>query len=1049
LGILEGIMGVIVAVFQLLGLVLFKFYGWVIVVAVLGYLIMQNRRREQWVNDVDTTLLLIEMPRDNEKKELSAEQMFASLHGILRPKAELIKEGTLQEHVSFEIIARENTIQFYVWTPTHLKDFVESQIYAQYPSVQIKEGVDDYAKTEPGNRAIYGTELTLTRDDVLPIKTFASFEVDPLAGITAVLAKLEQQGEEVWIQILARPVDDSWQDKGKKYVDAVKAGKSGGDLWARLTTEFLGLSAHILATFFHALTAPPTPAKDTKAAEKKVELSTSQQTAIKAVEEKITKLGYEVHVRIAHLGPDETLGRQRIQAIVGGFKQFNTTNLNGFTPGKMFNSVEFLEDYQARLFLGAGSILNIEELASLYHLPHSSVETPNMAWTTSKTSEPPSSLPIEGATEADEVSLFGLTNFRGKHLKFGLKRRDRGRHAYIIGQTGAGKSMLLQLLTLSDVYHNVGFAIVDPHGDYATDIMKYIPEHRLKDVVYFDATDRDNPMAFNPMEVEDGNPKNHISSELVGVLKRMFENSWGPRLEYILRYAILALLDYPGATMLDITRMLTEKDFRKKVIKEINDPVVRTFWVTEFASWNEKFASEAVAPILNKVGAFVADPLVRNIVGQQKSAFNIRRIMDEGKILIINLSRGQVGEDNAAILGSLMVTKIQLAAMSRADTALEDRRPFYLYVDEFQNFATDSFAVIMSEARKYGLNLTVANQYIAQMPETVRDAVFGNVGTMVSFRIGPGDSTIMAEYFQPVFEAADIRVLNNQNIFISMIINGEKAAPFSARTLRMPDPENDMSEEIVRLSRQQYASRRADVEEDIRRRQEGEDLAGPAVDQGARAVGVLADGRPAPAGGVLLGGQNPNKPKSEFLNALQNPTTTAPAQKPMFASRAGENRGRDDRSGSSNRDRDNRGSDRRPDRGGRDGGRDGARDNRGGGSDRRGSGSGSGQPGNWRDAARANDERNEAVRKAIETTRANIQQQQTQQVAPTPSTPAHVAPQQPAEAGEQQHQPAQHHAPSHQPAPQPLQQPVAPTVPSAAVQSGSHDVQPGQNISFR
>src|SRR5476649_1002888 len=250
--------------------------------------------------------------------------------------------------------------------------------------------------------------------------------------------------------------------------------------------------------------------------------------------------------------------------------------------------------------------------------------------------------------------------------------------------------------------------------------------------------------------------KDHISSELVGVLRRMFE-SWGPRLEYILRYTILGLLDYPGATMLDITRMLNEKDFRKKVIREIKDPVVKSFWVTEFASWNEKFASEAVAPVLNKVGAFVANPLVRNIVGQKKSAFNIRQIMDEGKILLVNLSRGQVGEDNAAILGALMVTKIQLAAMSRADIPnVADRRPFYLYVDEFQNFATDSFAVILSEARKYGLNLTVANQYVSQMPESVRDAVFGNVGTMVSFRIGPGDSTVLGKYYEPVFEAIDM-----------------------------------------------------------------------------------------------------------------------------------------------------------------------------------------------------------------------------------------------------------------------------------------------------
>jgi hypothetical protein len=881
------------AVLQIIGLVLFKFYGWVVVVAILGYLVWQNNRRRDWVTATDNILLLIEVPKDNEKKELSAEQMFASLHGILRPRSELQKEGSLQEHVSFEIVSRLNSIQFYVWTPRHLKDFVESQIYAQYPTVQIKEGPADYSQTPVGNRVIYGTELGLTKDTVMPIKTFASFEVDPLAGITGVLAKLEQMGEEVWIQILARPLDDVWQEQGKSYIDAVKGGAKR-DMTGRIADIFLQVPIYIFSNLAMALFRPPESATKTAAA--KPELSVGQQAVIKAVEEKITKLGYQVKIRIAYLGPDQASAKQRLQAIVGGFKQFNTTNLNGFTNTKMYNSQEFIEDYQARLFFDQGYILNIEELASLYHLPHKSVETPNMVWTTAKTSEPPSNLPIEGATEPEEISLFGLSNFRGRHLKFGIKRRDRGRHLYIIGQTGAGKSFLLQLLTLSDIYHDQGFAIVDPHGDYATDVMKYIPEHRLQDVVYMNPADREFPMAFNPMEVSDPAMKDHISSELVGVLKRMFD-SWGPRLEYILRYTILGLLDYPDATMLDIPRMLNEKDFRKKVIREIKDPVVKSFWITEFASWNEKFASEAVAPVLNKVGAFVANPLVRNMVGQPRSAFNIRQIMDEGKILLVNLSRGQVGEDNAAILGALMVTKIQLAAMSRADMPLDKRRPFYLYVDEFQNFATDSFAVILSEARKYGLNLTVANQYVSQMPEVVRDAVFGNVGTMISFRIGPGDSAVLGKYFEPVFESIDLTKLHNQNIFISMIIDGEKAIPFSASTLRMPDPEYDRSAQIIQMSRDRFASRRDIVDAAIRSRTIGGEE-GNAGAPGA-APGIAAPGIVAPE----------RKPNKEFLSALKNPDLPPPA--PVRDNNRGDSRG-DNRSGDRHRSGDRRdGGDRR------------------------------------------------------------------------------------------------------------------------------------------
>jgi hypothetical protein len=310
--------------------------------------------------------------------------------------------------------------------------------------------------------------------------------------------------------------------------------------------------------------------------------------------------------------------------------------------------------------------------------------------------------------------------------------------------------------------------------------------------------------------------KGHISSELVGVLKRLFSESWGPRLEYILRYSLLALLDFPNSTMLDITRLLTDKKFRAHVITYIDDPVVKNFWVTEFASWNDKFAAEAVAPVLNKVGAFVANPMIRNIIGQPKSTFNIRKIMDEGKILVVNLSRGLMGEDNAGILGAMMVTKIQLAAMGRADMPLDERRPFYLYVDEFQNFATDSFATILSEARKYGLNLTVANQYISQMSEEVRSAVFGNVGTIVCFRISPDDAPFLQKYFEPQFEAADLIQQHSRFFVTTMMINDEKAPAFSAKTLNLPVAPDDLTSRIVALSREKYTQERAVVEQRVR-----------------------------------------------------------------------------------------------------------------------------------------------------------------------------------------------------------------------------------------
>ncbi|RYX78489.1 DUF87 domain-containing protein [bacterium] len=424
---------------------------------------------------------------------------------------------------------------------------------------------------------------------------------------------------------------------------------------------------------------------------------------------------------------------------------------------------------------------------------------------------------MTGNNAIDEnISAFGLTNFRGINHQFGMLRYDRSRHMYIIGQTGAGKSGTLSLLALSDIFHGQGYAIIDPHGDFAIDNMKFIPASRVKDVVYFNPADTAFPLGFNPLEAPDPSMKSNISSEVIGVLKRMFGESWGPRLEYILRYTILALLDRPETTMLDITRMLTDKKFRKETLTYCTDTVVLQFWNIEFASWTDKFQAEAIAPVLNKVGAFTANPVIRNIIGQPKSTFNIRQMMDEGKILIVNLSKGLIGEDNAGILGSFLVTKIQLAAMSRSDIPdIKDRRPFYLYVDEFQNFATDSFATILSEARKYGLNLTVANQYISQMNETVRDAVFGNVGTMITFRVSADDAPILVKQFEPQFEANDLLQMANRNFVINMVIGGEKTPAFSARTLELPPPQTDNSPYIIEHTRKNYSRRREDVEKEI------------------------------------------------------------------------------------------------------------------------------------------------------------------------------------------------------------------------------------------
>ncbi|MBR2709585.1 type IV secretion system DNA-binding domain-containing protein [Candidatus Saccharibacteria bacterium] len=815
---------------------------WIPVLILLAILIYRNYKKINKIKvlNVDSVLLMLEIPRENDKKELAAEQMFAALHGILRDKTELKSSGGVQEHLSFEIVSTAGQIRFYVWTPKVLQSFVEGQIYSQYPTVQIYKMNEDYADDRTKYPVTYMAELGLEAADALPIKTFDTFEVDPLAGITGTLAKLDpDRSEEMWIQILTRPIADDWhRTTTDKWVQKVKSGQK--------SIPIAGIDWVWIVEAIAALFRPP--AGGTKSDEKP-ELSERAKTQISKAEEKATKLGYDVKIRLVYLGQNQTDAKLNMQALVGTFKQFNSTNLNGFRQiGGTFNSAD-LDAYKARQFTDGGFILNISELASVYHLPHTSVETPNIVWATSKTAEPPAGLPVlTGVASNDEnISAFGLTNFRGINHQFGLLRRDRSRHVYIIGQTGSGKSGMLELLALSDVFYNQGYCIIDPHGDFATDNLRFVPASRVQDVVYFNPADRDYPTAFNPLEVTDPAKKPNICSEVIGVLKRMFGDSWGPRLEHILRYTILALLDRPETTLLDISRLLTDKDFRKETLDYCKDVTVLQFWKHEFGQWNDKQVNESIAPVLNKVGAFTANPIIRNIIGQPKSSFDIRKIMDEGKILVVNLSKGLIGEDNAGILGSFLITKVQLAAMSRSDIAdIKDRRPFYLYVDEFQNFSTDSFAVILSEARKYGLNLTVANQYVAQMTESVRDAVFGNVGTTISFRVSADDAPLLAKQFEPTFSDSDIIQLNNRHFIISMIINGEKAPAFSATTLSLPKTPQDNFDQIVAHSRAHFSRPRAEVEEEIRATIEQSDKYKRELADSGRQNGV---GSPASANG--------------------------------------------------------------------------------------------------------------------------------------------------------------------------------------------------------
>ncbi len=435
------------------------------------------------------------------------------------------------------------------------------------------------------------------------------------------------------------------------------------------------------------------------------------------------------------------------------------------------------------------------------------------------------------SNDQNQITYFAKTNFRNQERKFGIKTDDRRRHIYVIGKTGMGKTELLKNMIIQDIERGNGLAFVDPHGDSVEEILECVPSHRINDVIYFNPADLKYPVAFNILENVAPEYKHLVADGLMGVFTKIWANMWSARMEYILRNCILALLDSPGNTLLGVMRLLVDKEYRKKIVSNIKDPVVKTFWTEEYANYNDRFRTEAIAPIQNKVGQFLSSAVIRNIVGQVKSTINPREVMDQGKILLLNLSKGKIGEDNSSLLGAMMVTKIQLAAMSRVDTPEDQRRDFYLYVDEFQNFATESFADILSEARKYRLNLTLAHQYIAQLTTgestKVRDAIFGNVGTLICFRVGAADAQFLVKEFEPYFTEEDLVNLNKYEIYLKLLIDGTASKPFSATTLPplsegKRNPRN--KEKIIKVSRERYAKPQKEVEEKIIRWLELEDM---------------------------------------------------------------------------------------------------------------------------------------------------------------------------------------------------------------------------------
>ena len=770
--------------------------------AFLGFILFWGGR------DRDDTILYEEVrnpfvmqilvPRENEKAALAAEQMFASIHGILENFTKC------PDVVSFEIAStEEDGIRFYVVAPQHLSRFIEGQIYAQYPNADIKY-VKDYSRedTPTGETFVTTGEIEMEKDYIFPIKTFRSFEVDPLAAITGAISELNR-GERAWLQVVIRPVSNYWQDRSKEYITAIREGKdlNGGGLLSFLTNVVRSMGKALSET------------SETSSQKEVVKLQPGQEEELSEIETKMLKVGFEFKVRVVTKADTQVRSEQILRDIVASFKQFTTAHLNNFIhilPEK--TGKELYEDYVNRhISRDEPDIINIEELASLFHLPNISVETPNIAWSRAKKLEPPMNLPK--ATDG-EVTIFGETDYRDIKFEFGIKRKDRQRHFYLLGKTGTGKSTLFKNMFISDVLAGEGCCFVDPHGDTVDELLSYIPPNRIDDVVYFNPTDVENPVGFNLLELRDKSQRDLIADGVVEVFKKQFGDSWGPRLQYILTNTVATALEAQGTTLLAILRLLLDNNYRKFILKQVDDPILYKFWTEEYAqmSQNNRLLTEAVSPIQNKVGRFVSSAVIRNIIGQVKSTIDLREVMDNQKILLVNLAQGKLGEETASLLGGMVITRLQSTAMERVDIPVDERKDFFLYVDEFQNFATESFAKILSEARKYKLNLTMTNQYIDQLPLTVRQAIFGNVGTMGSFVVSPADAGILEKEFAPVVAADDLVSLDAWAMYVKLCVDGMTSVPFSAKSLPVRYHNFDLKDEIVARSREKYGVPRNEIE---------------------------------------------------------------------------------------------------------------------------------------------------------------------------------------------------------------------------------------------
>lgn len=742
--------------------------------ALMTYLKWKDREEKS----LEFVLLHIAVPRENEVKIDAMEQMIGSLYALGKDGGWLSTK--VADHVSLEIVANAKDIRFYIGVPEKLREMIEKQIHGAYAGAEIKVVPEHNIFSEEG--AVAWTQLCLSASSFYPLKTYRDMPTDPLSSLTSAMSKLGE-GEGAAVQVIVAPTKNDWRKSGRGFI--VKTKKTEAD-----------------------------PEKATYKTDAKT---------IEGIESKVSKSGFEVTIRLVVTSKTQEAAEAHLSNIKGAFEQFTSDNnsLTGRKPmWKQSFMIDFIYRYQPMIhILTPKSILTADELATIFHFPNKTVETPSIFWLNAKRAAAPAEIPTSGL-------YIGKSVFRGVTKPICLSKSDRQRHVYIIGGTGMGKTELLKTMIEQDLKNGEGLAVIDPH-DLAEQILDYIPAERAEDVIFFDPADTERPMGLNMLEAATEDQQHFVTAAIINLMYKLYDphktGIIGPRFEHAIRNAMLTVMSEPGNTFIEVVRVLTDSKFVQELLPKVKDPMIRRYWTDQIAQTSDFHKSETLDYIVSKFGRFVTNKTMRNIIGQSQSVFNFRKVMDERKILIVRLNKGALGEENANFLGLILVPRILMAAMSRSDVPEDQRADFYLYVDEFQNFATPDFAQILSEARKYHLNLCVANQFIGQMDEEIKQAIFGNVGTKIAFRVGVNDASFLAHEYAPVFNEQDLLNVDRFNAYVKTLVKNAPMPPFSMDTTKDIKAEAarrnpELGKKIRELSRLKYGSDREEIEVEIARR---------------------------------------------------------------------------------------------------------------------------------------------------------------------------------------------------------------------------------------